>query len=84
MLASGISIVPQGNKMEWPTHENRNYQAQSIASRRRASGVRPLGGRVRVGSGSAVGIEGQVQASGSPLANSTVTLWQASARMTSK
>jgi hypothetical protein len=28
----------------------------------------------------AVGIEGQVQASGSPLANSTVTLWQASAR----
>jgi hypothetical protein len=66
--------------MEWPTHENRNYQAQSIASRRRASGVRPLGRRVRVGSGGAVGIEGQVQASGSPLANSTVTLWQASAR----
>src|SRR5262249_48964370 len=28
----------------------------------------------------AVRIEGQVQASGSPLANSTVTLWQASAR----
>jgi hypothetical protein len=28
----------------------------------------------------AVGIEGQVQASGSRLANSTVTLWQASAR----
>src|SRR5271168_597455 len=45
-----------------------------------ASGVRPLGRRVRVGSGGAVGIEGQVQASGSPLANSTVTLWQASAR----
>ena len=31
--------------------DNRNYQAQSIASRRRASGVRPLGRRVRVGSG---------------------------------
>src|SRR5260370_22408946 len=28
----------------------------------------------------AVGIEGQVQASGSPLPNSTVTLWQANAR----
>ena len=28
----------------------------------------------------AVRIEGQVQASGSPLANSAVTLWQASAR----
>jgi hypothetical protein len=28
----------------------------------------------------AVRIEGQAQASGSPLANSTVTLWQASAR----
>jgi hypothetical protein len=34
---------PKGNNMERPTHENRNYQAQSIASRRRASGVRPLG-----------------------------------------
>jgi hypothetical protein len=49
MLASGISIIP--HKMEWLTHENPNYQAQSIASRRRASGVRPLGRRVRVGSG---------------------------------
>jgi hypothetical protein len=39
-----------------------------------------LAGASRVGSGGAVGIEGQVQASGSPLANSTVTLWHASAR----
>jgi hypothetical protein len=31
-------------------------------------------------SGGDVGIEAQVQANGSPLANSTVTLWQASAR----
>src|SRR5260370_21659759 len=78
MLASGIYIIPQGNKMEWPTHENRNYQAQSIASRRRASGVRPLGADLSFGTGTrkfasqsgsataAVGIEGQVQASGSP------------------
>src|SRR5580700_8356990 len=51
MLASRISITPQGNTTEWPTHENRNCQPQLIASRRRASGVRPLGRRVRVGSG---------------------------------
>lgn len=40
-------------------------------------------GFLAVASGSAaaaVRIEGQVQAGGAPLANSTVTLWQASAR----
>lgn len=56
---SGCSPKPHSTRcsllespsFQWPTHENRNYQAQSIASRRRASGVRPLGRRVRVGSG---------------------------------
>ena len=37
-------------------------------------------GRASGSAAAAVRIEGQVQASGSPPANSTVTLWQASTR----
>jgi hypothetical protein len=63
--------------MEWLTHENRNYQAQSVQVV-----VALLAFGLLVGaSGSAaaaVRIEDK-SGDGSPLANSTVTLWQASA-----
>lgn len=65
--------------MEWPTHETgitKLNQLQVVVALLAFGLLAGASGSAAA----AVGIEGQVQASGSPLANSTVTLWQASDR----
>ena len=91
VLLEAGSIVNRQEELELATPERRLTVAEAVtaavedfcASRGQAvAGRLPARNQVSV-SGSAaaaVDIEGQVQASGSPLANSTVTLWQASAR----
>jgi protocatechuate 3,4-dioxygenase beta subunit len=79
MLASGICIIPQGNRMERRPMKTENTELNQL----QVVVVLLAFGLLAGASGSAaaaVCIEGQVQASGSPLANSMVTLWQASAR----